>query len=175
MRTTRQTWLIACDANMCPEEFKKSLWIKSRHMFVEAPGEGDSTCRSEGPNGEFIVRTYNYVIASHSLQGKIKNMEVVEDFEPRPHKAVTFSEEREKELQVSREQKKPKALPGFSGGKHPGRSKVGKLKRKGRAVCRIPDNFTITTKPHSRCGGRKRRRRRGGKLVRHYLSVSRQA
>ena len=33
------------------------------------------------------------------LQGKIKNMEVVEDFQSRPHKAVTFLVEREKEIQ----------------------------------------------------------------------------
>ena len=50
----------------------------------------DSTCRSKGPNREFIERTYDCVIASHSLQGKIKNMGVVEDFESRPHKLVSF-------------------------------------------------------------------------------------
>ena len=54
-------------------------------MIIEALGEGVSTSRSKGPNGEFIERTYDYVIASHCLQGKIKNMEVVEDFESRPH------------------------------------------------------------------------------------------
>ena len=41
-------------------------------MFIEAPGEGVSTCRSKGTTGEFIERTYDYVIASHSLQGKIR-------------------------------------------------------------------------------------------------------
>ena len=50
-------------------------------MFIKAPGEGVSTSRSKGPNGEFTERTYDYFIASHSLQGEIKNMEVVEDFE----------------------------------------------------------------------------------------------
>ena len=72
------------------EDVRKSLWFKSRHMFIEAPGEGVSTCRSKGPTGEFIERKYDDVIASHSLQGKIKNMDVVEDFESRPHRAVTF-------------------------------------------------------------------------------------
>ena len=33
-----------------------------------------------GPKGEPIVRTCDYVIASRSSQGKIKKMEVVEDF-----------------------------------------------------------------------------------------------
>ena len=74
--------------------------------------------------GEIIERAYDYVIASLSLQGRIKNMEVLEDFESRPHKAVTFLVEREKEFQVWREEKRPKVLPGYSGGKLPGRSKA---------------------------------------------------
>ena len=56
--------------------------------------------RSNGPFDELNERTYDYVIASHGLQGKIKNMEVVEDFESRPHKAVIFLVERDKEFQV---------------------------------------------------------------------------
>ena len=72
------------------EDVRKSLSLGSRHVFIDAPGEGVSTCRSKGTTGEFIERKYDYVIASHSLQGKIKNMDVVEDFESRPHRAVTF-------------------------------------------------------------------------------------
>ena len=49
-----------------------------------APKEA-STCRSKGPKGEWIERTYDYVIASGSLKGKISQMEVAEDFESRPH------------------------------------------------------------------------------------------
>ena len=45
--------------------------------------------------GEWIERTFEYVIASHSLKGKITQMEVVEDFESRPHKAASFVVERE--------------------------------------------------------------------------------
>ena len=26
--TTRHPWLVACDANMCPEDFEKSLWFQ---------------------------------------------------------------------------------------------------------------------------------------------------
>ena len=92
-RTTRHLWLVACDANMDPEDFKKSLW------FIEAPGERISICRSKGPNGELIERTYDHLIASRSLQGKVKNMAVVEDFESRPHKAVTFQVENDTRLQ----------------------------------------------------------------------------
>ena len=100
-------------------------------MFIKSPGEGVSTGRSKGPNGELIERTHDYVIASHGLQVKIKNMAVVEDFESRPHKAVTFLVERDKEFQVWRDQKVPKALPGFSsGGKLPGTSKVAKKEKK---------------------------------------------
>ena len=27
-RTTGHPWLVACDANMCPEDFEKSLWFQ---------------------------------------------------------------------------------------------------------------------------------------------------
>ena len=43
VRTTGHRWLIVGDANMSPEDFKKSLWFKSRHMFIEVPGEGVSS------------------------------------------------------------------------------------------------------------------------------------
>ena len=81
-RTSRHPWLVACDANMNRTNFKKSLWYKRKHMFIEAPGEGLSTCRSKGPNDEFIERTYDCVIASQSLRSKIKNTEdTIEDFQ----------------------------------------------------------------------------------------------
>ena len=39
--TTRHPRLIACDANMCPKDFEKRLWLRSRHMFIKGTGEGD--------------------------------------------------------------------------------------------------------------------------------------
>ena len=86
-------------------------------MFIGAPEEGISTCRSQGPNGELIERTHDYVIASQSVQEKIKNMKVAEDVESRPHKVVTFPVERDTEIQDWLELNVPKALTGFSGGK----------------------------------------------------------
>ena len=84
--TTRHPWLIACDANKCPQYFEKSLKFQREEMHVVAPKEA-STCRSKGPKGEWIERTYDYVSASGSLKGKISQTEVVEDFESRPHEA----------------------------------------------------------------------------------------
>ena len=55
-------------------------------------------------------------------------MEVVEDYESRPHNAVSFVVRREKETQESNVQKLPKVLSGYSGGRLPGRS----TKEKGR-------------------------------------------
>ena len=69
-RTTRHPWLIACDANMCPEDFEKSLWFRREMMHVVAP-KGVSTCRSKGPQDVWIQRTYDYVVASGSFKGKI--------------------------------------------------------------------------------------------------------
>ena len=48
-------------------------------------------------------------MSSRSPEGKIRNMEVVEDFESRPHKTVFVEVERDKEFQVSRERQLPKA------------------------------------------------------------------
>ena len=53
---------------------------------------------------------------------KISQMEVVEDFESRPHKAVSCVVEREKVVKEWSEQRLPKVLPGYSGGRLPGRS-----------------------------------------------------
>ena len=82
VRTNRHPWLIACDANMCPEQGARRRRLNRQ---------------IQGSIGELNERTYDYVIASHGLQVKIKNMEVVEDFESRPHKAVTFLVERDTE------------------------------------------------------------------------------
>ena len=60
-------------------------------------------------------KTYDYVIASRSLKGNISQTKVVEDFESRPFRAVSFAVEREEETQECNEQKLPKALPGYSG------------------------------------------------------------
>ena len=49
-------------------------------------------------------------------------MEVVEDFESRPHEAVLFVVKREKEIKEWSEQKLPKLPPGYSGGKLSGSS-----------------------------------------------------
>ena len=43
-------------------------------MFIVVPKEA-STCRSKSPKGELIERTYDCVIASRSLKGKITQME----------------------------------------------------------------------------------------------------
>ena len=83
-KATRHPWLIVCDANMCPEDCEKSLLFQRGQMIVVA-------------QGEWIERTYDNVIASHSLKGKISQMKVVEDFGSRPHKAVSFVVKRERE------------------------------------------------------------------------------
>ena len=93
--------------NMCPEDFEKSLWYQMEQMYMVAPKEA-STCRSKGPKGEWIERTYDYVIASGSLKGKISQMEVAEDFESRTHNKCLLWLKREKVMQEWNEQKLPK-------------------------------------------------------------------
>ena len=79
----------------------------------------------------WIERTYDYVIASGSLIGKIAQMEVIENFESRPHEAVSFVVRRGKEIEEWIEQKLQKVLPGYSGGKLPGRSTTEKGRAEG--------------------------------------------
>ena len=113
--------LVACDANMSPEDVEKSLWFRKERMHVLA-SNGVSTCRSKGPKGERVEKTYDHVITCNGFRRKISKMEVVEDFESRPQKAVSFVLEREEETQEWNEQKLPKVWTGYSGGRLPGRS-----------------------------------------------------
>ena len=88
-----------------------------------AAAEKACTCRSKGTKSEWIEKVYDYVLACNRLKGKISQMEVVEDFVSRPHKAVSFVVGSEKEMQEWYEQKLPKVLPGYSGGRLPRRSR----------------------------------------------------
>ena len=89
----QKTWRTACGfkADMC----------SSRHQEKKS-----QLADKRGPEGELIERTYDYVITSRP-QAKIRHMEVVADFEPRPYKAVSLRVEREKEIRDRREQKMP--------------------------------------------------------------------
>ena len=91
-----------------------------------------STCTSKDSKGEWVERTYDCVIACRSLRGEKSLMKVVEDFESRPHKAISFVVER------WTEQKLPKVLPGYSGGRLPGRStkEAGREEEKAEEECR---------------------------------------
>ena len=77
-----------------------------------------------------IERTYDDVVACGSLKGKISQMQVVEDFESIPHEAVSFVVRREKEIKEWSEQKLPKVLPGYGGGRLPGKSTKRKVEKK---------------------------------------------
>ena len=68
-----------------------------------------------------MEKVYDSVLACSSLEGIISDMQVIEDFESRPHKAVTFIVERGKERQEWNDQKMPMASSGQSGGRLPGR------------------------------------------------------
>ena len=88
-------------------------------MRILAPA-GVSTCRSKNAKGEWVEKVHDYVTACSSLKGRISDMKI--DFDSRPHTAVTFVVERGKERQEWNEQQLPKAIPGYSGERLPGRS-----------------------------------------------------
>ena len=128
-RITKHPWFIACDANMSPVDFEKSLWFRKDQVHVIAP-EGVSTCRSKNAKGEWVEKVYDNVTACSSLKGRISDMKVIEDFQSRPDKAVTFAVERGKERLEWNEKKLPKASPGHSAGRLPGRSTEEKGREK---------------------------------------------
>ena len=45
---TKDPWLIACDAHMCPEDVERSFWFQSGQKCMVVPKEA-STRRSKGP------------------------------------------------------------------------------------------------------------------------------
>ena len=81
-----------------------------------------------------MEKVYDSVTACSSVKGRISDMQVLEDFESRPHKAITFVVERGRERQEWNEQKLPKALPGHSGGRPPGRCTEEKRQRERRRM-----------------------------------------
>ena len=85
VKVTTHHWSIACDANMCPEDFEKSLWFQKEQLCVVAPKEA-STCRSKGSKGSGLKEPMIMSLRV-TASGKISQMKVVEDFESRPHKS----------------------------------------------------------------------------------------
>ena len=79
------------------------------HVLVRA---GVSTCRSKNAKEEWVGKVCDDVIVCSSLKGRISDMKVIEDFESRPHKAVTFVVERRKERQETNKNCRS-ALPGI--------------------------------------------------------------
>ena len=106
VRTVRHPWLIACDASMCPEDFKKSLWFKNRHMFIEAPGAQEQAFQLADPKARVASLLRERTIICHRQTQPSGKYHQYGHGESRPHKAVTFLVERDKEFQVWREQKR---------------------------------------------------------------------
>ena len=125
-RTTRHPWLIACDANMCPEDFEKSLWFQKELTHVVTPKEA-STCRSKGPkrsgSKERMTTSLRVVVSREKFhRWRWRNIQ------SQDHIKQSSLFYRGKEIKEWSEQKMPKVLPDYSGGRLPGRS----TKEKGR-------------------------------------------
>ena len=126
-RTTRHSWLTARDANMCPEDFEKSLWFQRETMHVvprrEYPRAGRKVQKMCGSKERMTISLR--VVVSKVKSYKWRWLKI---FEPKPHEAVSFVVSREKEIKEWSEEKLPEVLPGYSGERLPGRS----TKEKGR-------------------------------------------
>ena len=95
-QTTRHPWLVPGDAQYaCGRRREEPVVSKESDA---CSGSGRSVhMQVKSAQGEWIERTKDYVIACLSLRGQISQINDVEDFESRPHKAVSFVVERERE------------------------------------------------------------------------------
>ena len=91
--------------------------------------------RSKGSEGD-LKEPMITLLRVTALKGNISLMKVVEDFDSRPHKAVSFVVEK-KEVQEWNEQKLPKVLPGYNQGRLPGRctEEAGRENEKAEEHC----------------------------------------
>ena len=79
---------MACGANMKPETFAQGKWFSERTMIIRVAAADVSTCRSKGPDGVEVQRMYDYVVACNDFWVKLRKVEVVDDYDSRPHKLV---------------------------------------------------------------------------------------
>ena len=124
VKTTRHPWLTACHAKMCPEDFKKSFDFKTDTCFLRRQ---EKSLQLADPEARIACLLRELTIMLSPVIAFMERSRIWTRWKGSnqdPHKTVTFLVERDKEFQVLREQKMPKTLPGFSGGKPPGRSKV---------------------------------------------------
>ena len=72
-KATKHPWLVACDVNMSPVDFEKSIRFRKDRMHVKIP-EGVSKCRSKSAKGEWFEKVYDCAIACISPKGNISKM-----------------------------------------------------------------------------------------------------
>ena len=127
------------------------------------------------PKENGIEKMYDYVTACSSLKGRISDMQVIEDFESRPHKAVTFVVKRGKagmERATNAEGINWIQRRKTTRKKH-GREKVGKKEKKAkkankgrRKMRKIEDGIRWPSRDKTPCkGGTTRRLRMKKKKV----------
>ena len=78
-----------------------------------------------------MEKVHDYVIPCGSPKGRTSDTKVIDVFQSRPHRAVTFAVEKGKQRQEWNEQKLPMALLGCSGGRLPGRGTEEKGREEG--------------------------------------------
>ena len=84
--TARSHWIIACDANMEPMQFRSGECYSEAH--VKALAGGVSTYRTVGAGKKDTCKVLDYCMLGESLDNTFENIDVVEEFGPKPHKLV---------------------------------------------------------------------------------------
>ena len=171
-RATKHPWLIACDADMSPEDFETSLCFRKGEMHVTAP-EGVSTCRSKkGAKGAWVDKVYEYAIACNSSQEqrmpKVLLDTVEEGFQEEARKRKAGKKERktreaEKEVAGTKELKKwLKACRRRLSMKV---LKMKERKQKGQTSCEAGIAHRLETKKRSNAGKQKAKLQSNAKEV----------
>ena len=129
-RTTRHPWLVTCDANMCPEDFEKSLWFQRETMHVVAlKGYPRADRKAQRMSGSKEPMTTPLRVAvSKEKSYKWRWLKILSQDHVGHYPIVV---RREKEIKGMERQKLPKVLLGYSGGRLPVRRTKGKCKEEG--------------------------------------------
>ena len=88
VRTTTRSWLVACDANMCPE-MTSGRAFGYKALDTRSLRRQEKAFQPADPKAQLASLSRERTTMSSPVTA-FKGRSVVEDFDSRPHRAVTF-------------------------------------------------------------------------------------
>ena len=99
---------------MDPNEFARSDWVNGFRAKVESPPQ-EAPRTVQGPQeGLAIRKTLDHFVVSESLEGKLENVDVVNEYLTSSHYAVSCTIKLQESEKWIKQLKMPQKLPGAS-------------------------------------------------------------